>query len=282
METNANYVAVGTFVLACIFGLVIALLWLAGTQYSSEFVHYQTYFSGSVTGLSNGTSVRYNGIEVGRVSKLKFDPDDPKRVIVIMEVDPTLKLHEDSVASIASMGLTGGSYVEIEGGEKGSPLLKPRPGQQYPVIKSRPSTLQQLAESAPRLIAKYNHVGDELADLLNEKNRAAVGQILANLKTTTDVLARRSGDLDATIRNLNTTSRELSITLAHADEAVVNFTKLSHDADKLIGGDTSAQLAVLVSQTRSMVTSLKHLSSSLENRPTQLLFGDRRKGYTPK
>lgn len=282
METNANYVAVGAFVLTCIFGLVIALLWLAGTQYSSEFVHYQTYFSGSVTGLSNGTSVRYNGIEVGRVSKLRFDPDDPRRVIVIMEVDPTLKLHEDSVASIASMGLTGGSYVEIEGGEKGSPLLERQPGQEYPVIKSQPSTLQQLAESAPRLIAKYNHIGDELSDLLNEKNRAAVGQILANLDTTTTVLARRSDDLDSTIRNLNTTTRVLTVTLAHADEAVVNIAKLSHDADDVIGGDTSTQLALLVSQTRSMVTSLNNLSASLENRPTRLLFGDRREGYTPK
>jgi len=282
METNANYVAVGAFVLASIFGLVIALLWLAGTQYSSEFVYYQTYFSGSVTGLSNGTSVRYNGIEVGRVNKLKFDPDDPRRVIVIMEVDPTLKLHEDSVASIASMGLTGGSYVEIEGGDKASPLLGRQPGQQYPVIKSRPSTLQQLSESAPRLIAKYNHIGDELGDLFNEENRAAVGRILANLETTTSVLARRSGDLDATIRNLNMTSRALTVTLAHADEAVVNISKLSRDADNAIGGDTSAQLAVLVGQTRSMVTSLNKLSASLENRPTRLLFGDRREGYTPK
>ena len=282
METNANYVAVGAFVLVCILGLVIALLWLAGAQYRQEFTHYQTYFSGSVTGLSKGTSVRYNGIEVGRVSRLKFDPEDPRRVIVTMEVDPTLSLHEDSVASIASMGLTGGSYVEIEGGSKDSPILKVLPGQEYAVIKSAPSTLQQLAESAPRLIAKYNQIGDEVAELLNQKNRAAVGRILANLDTTTGVLARRSDDLDATIRNLNATSRALTVTLAHADEAVVNIAKLSRDADDAIGGDVPAQLAQLVAQTRSMVTSLKDLSNSLQNRPTGLLFGDRREGYTPK
>ena len=33
-------------------------------------------------GLGKGTAVRYNGIDVGRVSQLDFDPDDPKRVIV--------------------------------------------------------------------------------------------------------------------------------------------------------------------------------------------------------
>lgn len=289
METKANYVAVGAFVLACMLGLVIAALWLAGAQYSQEFVHYQTYFSGSVTGLGNGTPVRYNGIDVGRVSKLKFDPENPKRVIVTMEVDPTLKLHSDSVASIASMGLTGGAYVEIEGGSKDAPILKPRPGQEYPVIRSAPSTLQQLAESAPRMIAKFNHIGDQLSELLNEKNREAISEILANLKTTSQVLARRSDDIDGTIRNMNASSAELTanlkqlrITLAHADEAVVNIAKLSRDADDVVGGDTAAQLSELVSETRSAVVSLRKFSNQLQNQPTRLLFGDRRKGYTPK
>jgi phospholipid/cholesterol/gamma-HCH transport system substrate-binding protein len=90
METKANYVAVGAFVLACVLGLVVALLWLAGAQYSAEFAYYRTYFSGAVTGLGDGTAVRYNGINVGHVSKLTFDPNDPSRVIVDMEVDPTL------------------------------------------------------------------------------------------------------------------------------------------------------------------------------------------------
>lgn len=289
METKANYVAVGAFVLACMLGLVIATLWLAGAQYSQEFVHYQTYFSGSVTGLGNGTPVRYNGIDVGRVSKLRFDPDNPKRVIVTMEVDPTLKLHADSIASIASMGLTGGAYVEIEGGSKTSPILKPKPGQEYPVIKSAPSTLQQLAESAPRMIAKFNHIGDQLSELLNEKNREAFSEVLANLKTTSEVLARRSDDIDSTIRNMNASSAELTanlkqlrVTLGHADEAVVNIAKLSRDADDVVGGDTAAQLSELVSETRSAVVSLRNLSSQLQNQPTRLLFGDRREGYTPK
>lgn len=282
METKANYVAVGAFVLACMLGMVVALLWLAGTQYSQEFKYYQTYFSGSVTGLGNGTPVRYNGIDVGRISKLKFDPENPKRVIVVMEVDPTLKLHEDSVASIASMGLTGGSYVEIEGGTKKAPFLKAKPGQEYPVIRSAPSTLQQLAESAPRLVAKFNHIGDELSALFDDKNRAAIRRILANLDKTTGVIAGRSDDLDATLRNLDTASRGLNTTLARADDALINISKLSRDADSAIGGDTGAQLAELISQSRSMVSSLDRLSNTLQNQPTKLLFGDRREGYTPK
>ena len=46
METKANYVAVGAFVLACVIGLVVTILWLAGVQYSQEYAYYQAYSKG--------------------------------------------------------------------------------------------------------------------------------------------------------------------------------------------------------------------------------------------
>src|ERR1700761_9443191 len=123
METKANYVAGGGVVLICVIGLVVPILWLAGAQYSQEYDYYQTYFTGAVTGLGKGTQTRYNGIDVGRVTDLQFDPANPQRVIVTLQVQPGLNIREDSRTSIESQGLTGGSYVEISGGTKDSPLL---------------------------------------------------------------------------------------------------------------------------------------------------------------
>ena len=104
METKANYVAVGGFVLVCMLGLVVTLLWLAGAQYSQEYVYFQTYFKGPVTGLGDGTTVRYNGIDVGRVTELKFDPSDPQRVIVKLQTKPDLHIRQDSEATIEKRG----------------------------------------------------------------------------------------------------------------------------------------------------------------------------------
>jgi phospholipid/cholesterol/gamma-HCH transport system substrate-binding protein len=282
METKANYAAVGAFVFASIIGLVVALLWLTGAQYSEEFAYYQTYFYGSVSGLGKGTSTRFNGIEVGRVTQLKFDPDNPKRVIVIMQIDPALKIKEDRLASIASEGITGGSYVEIEGGSKNSPVLQRKPGEEFATIKSEQSTLQQLAQSAPQVIAKLNKVGDELIDLLNDKNRKAFGDTLANVQATTGVFAKRSGDIDAAIGNLSQASaalnsdlHQLNTVLVHTDQAAVN-------ANRILSGDTAGEVTQLVAETRSLVTSLKRLSNQLDREPTKLIFGDRRQGYEPK
>jgi phospholipid/cholesterol/gamma-HCH transport system substrate-binding protein len=295
METKANYVAVGAFVLICVIGLVVTLLWLAGAQYSQEYSYYQTVFKGSVSGLGKGTLTRYNGIEVGRVTDLTFDPNDPQSVIVTLQVQPNLNIREDSVASIASQGLTGGSYVEISGGTRNAPLLVAKPGQRYPIIRSKASTLAQLEESAPEVVAKLNVAASRINDVLKDENRAALAHTLANLDTLTSTLAARSGEIDATIRqandavaNLDKASRGLQPTIDHvngtvttANTTLTKYGKVADDADAFINGDGLAQLSDLIGEMRRTVSNLDQLSSQLNKQPTVLLFGDRRKGYTP-
>jgi phospholipid/cholesterol/gamma-HCH transport system substrate-binding protein len=289
METKANYVAVGAFVLACVIGLVVTIMWLAGVQYSQEYAYYQAYFKGSVTGLGKGTVTRYNGIEVGRITDLEFDPSDPQRVIVTMQVQPNLNIREDSVASIDSQGLTGGAFVEITGGTAKSPLLVAKEGQRYPVIRTKPSTFAQLQQSAPELVAKLNTAASRLNDVLNDNNRRAIAHILANLDETTQVIARRSADIDATIAHANEmmaklddTANGLKPTIQQVDLTVRKYGKVADDADAFINGDGLAQLSDLIGESRRLVANLSQLSDQLNRTPTKLLFGDRRKGYEPK
>jgi phospholipid/cholesterol/gamma-HCH transport system substrate-binding protein len=289
METKANYVAVGAFVLACVIGLVVTVLWLAGIQYSQEYAYYQAYFKGPVTGLGKGTLTRYNGIEVGRITNLEFDPADPQRVIVTMQVQPNLNIHEDSVASIDSQGFTGGSFVEIAGGTAASPLLVAHEDQRYPVIRTRPSTFAQLQQTAPEVVAKLSLAASRLNDLLNDNNRRALSHILANLDETTQVIARRSATIDATIANANKAmvnlsdlSNKVSPILDHVDLTVTKFGKVSDDADAFINGDGLAQLSDLIGEARRLVANLTEATDQLNRAPTKLLFGDRRKGYEPK
>jgi len=289
MENKANYVAVGAFVLACVIGLVVTILWLAGAQYSQEYSYYQTFFKGPVTGLGKGTITRYNGIEVGRITDLVFDPNDPQSVIVTLQVQPNLNIHEDSVASIESQGLTGASYVEISGGTKTSPLLVAKPGQKYPVIRAKQSSLQQLEQSAPEVVAKLNVAASRLNDLLSDNNRRTVTHILETLDQTTSTIAKRSGDIDATLRNANEAvvnlrdaSVDLKPTLADADVMMKKYGKVADDADAFINGDGLAQLSGLIGETKRLVANLSKFSEQLNRDPSKLLFGDRRKGYEPK
>ena len=293
METKANYVAVGAFVLICAVGLVVTLLWLAGAQYSQEYDYYQTIFKGSVSGLGKGTMTRYNGIEVGRVTDLTFDPNDPQSVIVTLQVTPGLNIRRDSTASIASQGLTGGSYVE--GGTKNSPLLAAREGQRYPIIPSKISSLALLEQSAPEVVAKLNVAATRINDLLKDDNRKAVASLLHNLDVLTTTIASRSGDIDQSLRNANQAmarledaSRrfgpsmdKLDSTMDQANATLKKYGTVADSADAFIKGEALSQVGILVGDLRRLTSNLTQLSEQINRQPTKLLFGDRRKGYAP-
>ena len=310
METRANYVIVGAFVLVCIIGLFVAVLWVAGSQYREEYAYFRTYFTGAVTGLGKGTVVRYNGIDIGHVYDVAIDDADPKRVIVTLQIDPKAKIHVDSVATLESQGLTGATYVEIEGGTATSRLLQAEPGQPYPVIPSKPSALQLLAQSGPEMVQELKLAGDRFSDLLSDQNRKAVAETLEHLSATTAAIDSHADEFGKTLMSLRTSTETLNRALLSADRAIntadqslksvdravdsiqtasdtANETaekvgRLSDDTDKVVNGQAITQFTLLLAQTRALVASVTRLSNDLEREPTKLLFGDQRQGYTPK
>src|SRR5260370_7381155 len=74
METRAHYVAVGAFVLAMVALAFVAVLWMARSSLTTDYVRFDIYFKGPVTGLRQGASVEYNGVPVGKVAEIKIVP----------------------------------------------------------------------------------------------------------------------------------------------------------------------------------------------------------------
>src|SRR5215469_15041407 len=113
METRAGYVVVGTFVLALIAGLVVAVLWVARGQLAQQQTTYDIYFATVAAGLVEGSAVQISGVQVGRVAAVALDPRNPQRVRVTVEVRGDAPIRSDSVASIEMAALTGSAWIEI-------------------------------------------------------------------------------------------------------------------------------------------------------------------------
>lgn len=216
METRASYLLVGAFVLVLLAGLLGFAGWLARVELDREFAHYLIYFHGSVTGLKDGSHVRYRGIPVGGVIDLRIDPNNVEQVEVTIEVARDTPIKEDAVASLEIQGITGGAYVQIAGGTQAAPPLTAKPGERYPVITSRPSRLEEVIESAPELINRFIVLLSRATELLNEDNQRDFAETLANLRRITGALARHSGDVENFLADAAATSatfRELAGTL---------------------------------------------------------------------
>jgi len=282
METRANYLMVGSFVLVFAAGLVVFVLWLAKVQFDVKFDRYDILYDGSVTGLKVGSPVRYRGVRVGEVIKISLDPAHPEQVQITIEVESATPVRGDTVATLEIEGLTGGLYVLLSDTTLAAPPLIAGEGQRRPVIASRPSSLQQVLEGAPELVQKIDRLLQNVNSLLNEDNRAQFTATLANLRRFTGALANRREDIEALILDSRATMRNLNgATGAIEDFAVAMKTdgaRLVERLDTTLSSidamatgidisvtDTAAEARGLIADLRKTAKSFSATSHQLES-----------------
>ncbi len=300
METKANYVIVGAFTLLA-FALIIAFaVWSAEKRGGGDVTRYSIEFKGSVSGLSPGNDVRFNGIKVGEVKSIKIDQNDPNIVRVIVSVDSDTPVREDSFASLETQGITGLSSIYISGGSKEARLLLPAPGHAMAEIVSHPSRLAALMDEAPDLVSSANKLLHNASDMFDEENKKNLRDILESMANVATALENRINQMEMTIRNLESASHKLGGTLDAANRAfsvdlTVSLNSMREATDSLnamlrkmepglvrFSSNGLDETQRLIAEARSMVRNLDALAQKLNNDPQRLLFGDNLPEYKTK
>src|SRR5690606_4515574 len=213
METKANYVLIGAFTLATAAFLLLFGLWAAKFSSDRGWQAYLVVFTEPVTGLTEGSSVQYNGIAVGTVETLNLDARDPRRVIARLKVEADVPVKVDTRAKMSITGLTGVPFIQLTGGSPNAAPLEPKDRDDIPVILTEASALQNIADTANRLVARMDEV-------LSEENVQRIASTLANIEAMTGAVAAQREDLRAPIVDARASSEQLATTLAATLRAV--------------------------------------------------------------
>ncbi|HEU0220061.1 MAG TPA: MlaD family protein [Gallionella sp.] len=297
MEEKVNFAVVGVFVLALSTALISGVLWLSsGESYRKIYDVYQTYMKESVAGLSLNASVRYRGVEVGRVQKIALAPGNVEQVQLTLDIERGTPVKTDTVAILQTYGITGLAFVELTGGSRDSPALKAQPGEKYPVIKAGTSLMTRLDSAITALLTNLTRTSDNLNALMDEDNRRAFKNTLADIKALSHTLAARSAAIDSSLANaartMENTARltgelpqlsqriqhsadafdrmanELSLTGASASSALANASSTLDDTR-----ETLPEVRQLVMELRDLTASLRRFSGELEQNPGALVYG---------
>ena len=237
METRASHVLVGLFVVILAVATAGFALWLASARLDRQVDVYEIVFRSAVSGLQNGAQVTYQGIQVGRVTRIRFDPANVERVLVQIEVEPTTPVTADTTARLQPQGITGMFYVQLAGATNAAERLESRPGEPAQ-IPGRPSTLDRLTADAPELLNRSVVLLERASELLSDDNLARINDTLDNVERLSTALAdpeagvaplladanRLVGELRTTVEAVRTTTARLD-TIAATVEA---------DADRLV------------------------------------------------
>lgn len=214
METKANYAIVGFFtvlIIAAAFGFVY---WMSNFGRQGEMAPLLVRIPGSANGLSVGSPVRFNGIQVGSVRGLTIDKSNPNYVIARNDVRTDAPVYETTKAILEIQGLTGSAYIELSGGPvKGPNLLEKalRTGRPA-ILEADPSSVTNILSTADKILTKVNHVVDQLDGFVQDA-RGPLTATIKNTQTFSQALADNSKGIDKfleSVSSLSTTIHNLS------------------------------------------------------------------------
>ncbi|MGC1457357.1 MAG: MlaD family protein [Steroidobacteraceae bacterium] len=300
MEREANYAAVGAFVLLVIAMAGLFVYWYTDARGHRDFARYEVYFDGSVSGLTQGAPVRYLGVNVGRVVNMYIDPRSASRVQVIVDIDSATPVSDQSVAQLSQQGVTGVLFIDLlrEAGNK--PLLPAVPSERYPVIRSSKSNFDLLLASLPEMVGRATDALGRIELLLDDDNIKSITHAFSNLDTTTRALPDTIREIRSLVADLHETSDEfrataasvrgvsdtagpqltaamehIAMVTAHLSDATDNLDQVIRENRGDIRGFTREslpQVQILLQDSRAAITEVRDLMHSLRENPSQLLF----------
>jgi phospholipid/cholesterol/gamma-HCH transport system substrate-binding protein len=306
VERDANYAAVGAFVLLVALVGALFVYWYSDHREHRVFKRYEIYFDGSVSGLERGAAVRYLGVGVGRVQLMEIDPRDPGRVQVVVDIDSHTPISDRTLAQLQLQGVTGLLYIDLQQIREDVPLPPAVPGIEYPVIRSSRSRFDLFLARLPDVLASAGEVVDRASRALSDENIAAITTSLGNLEKATSGLPQTLRDVNSLLIELRGVTSDLAASARGARQIVDgagpevisaaqrvhviadNLANATEQIQQLIGDnrqdvrsftrDGLPELERLVREGRAAAEEIRELSSSLRENPSQFLYQPKQQG----
>jgi phospholipid/cholesterol/gamma-HCH transport system substrate-binding protein len=303
MEREANYTAVGAFVLLVVTMAGLFVYWYTGSSEQRSYTRYEIYFNGTVSGLETGGAVRFLGVDIGRVVRIRIDSRANNRVQVIVDIDSTTPVSDKTVAQLSLQGVTGLLYIDLQqqlNPDTSKGELVTVPSERYPVIRSLPSDFDVFLASLPEVTVRASELVTRLNRLFSDDNIGAISRLAANLDragatlpASAQQLTELLSDLRAASAGASQVAQQLRTSFAamapdvegamnRLHVASDNLANASMQLDGLIKENRNElhgfvteglpQLEALVRESRATARQIEELSRSLKENPAQLIY----------
>ena len=123
---------------------------------------------------------------VGTVKSMIIDPDNSLLVRVDVRLRKETPVKTDTRASLVLKGITGGVFIELNGGDPAAQTLRAvTPQDKIPEIPSEKTGLKAMLDELPKLVGKFSAIEDQIKKVLT-----GVGALTDKVKDKPSLLLR--------------------------------------------------------------------------------------------
>jgi phospholipid/cholesterol/gamma-HCH transport system substrate-binding protein len=261
MKKISNEIKVGAVALLTILVFIWLYNFLKGKEYFKITNNYYTVYD-KIGGLAESSPVEVNGYKVGVVQSIEFLDPTSGKLLVVFSVSKDFKLPVNTVAEIIPVSLLGGMKVQFVYGNgpgfysQGDTLT----GRLAPSLVDEVETeLLPVKDKISNLIVVLDSVIKSVDELMNEDFRKNLGEMVANLNSTTGslnkIVVSKEKDLKSTIENINKFSGMLA---QNSEKMSSTFSNLESISDTLAAAD-------IYSSVMNLKTSLEKAATMMDN-----------------
>ncbi len=303
MEREANYVAVGAFMLLVAVMAALFVYWYSDSRDARHYSRYEIYFDGSVSGLSQGGQVRYLGVDIGRVVRIRLDQRVADRVQVLVDIDSSAPISARTLAELSLQGVTGLLFIDLQQQHAGATpkrLMESVASERYPVIRSIRSNFDVLLSSLPEVSGRIGELASRANLVLSDRNIAAFTRLADSLDRAAGALpqgTRAAGALIDELRGATAETRAIiarvrAATETGAPDLAAALTQLRVASEHLATATTQLdgmiaenradlsgfmqqglpEIEALARDSRVAAREFQQLSRSLRENPSRLLY----------
>ena len=269
METKANFVLIGAFTLAVVAAAFGFVFWFQNLGAAAQRTPLRIVFEGAASGLRTGGNVNFNGIKIGEVTSIKLD--DPKRVVVITNVDKSAPIRKDSLVGLEFAGLTGVSSISLKGGsiEAGG---VPVADDGVPTLTADPNAIQDIGEAVRATLQNVNKLVTD--------NQEALRVSMGNLEAFSKSLASNSARIDSIMAGVDALMGSKDGKEGELQLAAKSFRELAENLDKRSAGLISDG-RVLIGDSRRTLADISRAVNNFDRNPTRVFFGSSNNDQRP-
>jgi ABC-type transporter Mla subunit MlaD len=221
--THEQKIRLGVFLsLATVIFIAVAGFFIIPKLRDPGDVYTVNFRNMSVQGLLVSSAVKYRGVEIGRVIKIRVDPTNLDSVLVDVKIRPGLVMKTDMRAVLVYVGLTGQKYIELSGGSLAAENLR---------AHAEIVTGRGLGEKADDIVNNLDTTARRVTELLSSENVERLSAFLKNAEKSSaslsGVLESRRTSLENTLANFEKASLEFA-------RATEKFVPMTEDMNRLI------------------------------------------------
>jgi len=297
MENRSHALMTGIFTIALLVATVLIGLWF--NRDKTELVPYEIVTTQSIPGLNPQATVRYRGLEVGRVDEIIFDPRVTGQILIRLSVDAASPITSTTYATLGYQGVTGIAFIQLDDERTGSPRLATG-AERIARIPLRPGLLDQLEDRGLAILEKAEKVTASLDELLNDENRGKIIGAFESVDRAAEAYAAIPQRLDPVIDQLPALVNKVDRSMDSIDTLANSATSMTRNYDQLatrlqapdgpierlnttigaLGAATSEleletlpHVVRMTDEARASLRAVRRTANSFSDRPQSILFG---------